>query len=187
MQHVTNVQRERDFKRRGKNLSATETGVDNLGATLPANVTAQSCNIEEQGVQGSGLPRDTSREEAMLKKERRASNARADQSKDKDRPHAMHGQQLHDLTEEEQEEMAGVKSELTTWEKEAMEQHAELKRRTEVLDTQEAKKALEDRELTRCQQELERRLQKVQDGLIEETRRRLGVTYVVEEELIEMA
>lgn len=46
---------------------------------------------------------------------------------------------------------------------------------------------LESRELIRCRQGLERRLQEAQDELIEKTHKSLGVKRGVEEKVMEMA
>lgn len=47
---------------------------------------------------------------------------------------------------------------------------------TKELDNRRAKVAMGSRELIRCCQDLQRRLQKVNNGLSEETRRSLDVT-----------
>lgn len=89
--------------------------------------------------------------------------------------------------QEAQEEIARRKSELSTWEKEVTKQVTKLNKRTRGLSNCAVNMTVENRDFTRCRQELQKRVQNVQDELIGKTRKSLGICCAVEEELIDMA
>lgn len=70
--------------------------------------------------------------------------------------------------------------------KELIEKRTDLDRHIKEPATRQAELRLESEELTRCHQELERRLEKVRDGPIEKTRRSLGFSCTVEKELMDI-
>ena len=198
---MANMSKERQLKRREAILSTAEARANDTEAKLAANVAVQESIVEEQKARRRKLGIDISRKEQRLKKARRALDARAARLKVKDSNHATHGRKLQELKGEVVRQMAEVdrrgieaqedlnrrQSELSTWEEEASKQRTELERRAKDLDTRQAQMTLESQELIRCREELEKRLQEVQDENIEQTRRTLGVTCTLEDELMTTA
>lgn len=201
LQHVTNMVKEREFKKREKDLAAAERTANDLKAKLAASLAAQSSHDEEKRAQRRRLHDDSSRRDAMLKKKRKSLDVKAAQLKRKDEWHDKHAKDLqHDKEEvarlraevekrhqEAQEEIARRKSERSMWEKEVKKQSMELKKRSKELDSREAGMTRKSLELTRRRQELDKQSQRVQDELMEKTRRSLGVSCAVEEAVMKMA
>lgn len=83
------MRKEREFERRQRDLSAAETGVNNIEAKVVARVEVQSSNNAEERVQSRRLQDGISCEE-MFKKEPKALNAMTARLKAAGEKHARH-------------------------------------------------------------------------------------------------
>lgn len=88
--------------------------------------------------------------------------------------------------QEAQEEKTRRNSEPSTPEREVMKRVSETKERNKELDSREVRMAVACQEFTRCRERMEKRVQEVQGGVIEEDHRHVGVSCAVNGEVMKM-